>query len=93
MLRVAVPAEIPVMLTGLVDPKLRVGGTVAPAGLEVMVAVSTTLPVNPPLGAIVMVEVFPLVAPGATVTGVPVTVKLGLTWAVTITELDPTAAL
>ena len=45
------------MLTGLVEPKLSVGGSVALAGLEVMAAVRATLPVKPPLGAMVIVEV------------------------------------
>jgi hypothetical protein len=73
--RVAVPAGKPVILTGLVDPKLKVGGYWAPAGLDVMVAVSVTLPVKPPDGVTVMVDVFPVVAPGATETVVPVMLK------------------
>jgi hypothetical protein len=52
------------MLTGDVVPKLNVGGSVAPFGLEVRVAVNVTLPVNPPLGVTVIVDVFPVVAPG-----------------------------
>ena len=75
---VAVPAEVPVMLTGLVEPKLKLGGYWAPVGLEVTAAVSTTLPVKPPAGVTVMVEVFPVVAPGVTVTAGPLTVKLGV---------------
>ena len=74
---VAVPAAAPVMLTGLVEPKLRVGGLTAPDGLEVIAAVNATLPVNPPLGVTVIVEVFPVAAPGATVTAVPLMVKSG----------------
>lgn len=66
------------MLTGLVEPKLKVGGYWAPVGLEVTAAVSTTLPVKPPAGVTVMVEVFPVVAPGVTVTAGPLTVKLGV---------------
>jgi len=77
--RVAVPELEPLMLTGVVKPKLKVGGYWAPAGLDVMVAVKATLPVNPPLGATVIVDVFPVVAPGSTVTEVPATVKLGVT--------------
>jgi hypothetical protein len=65
------------MLTGLVEPKLRVGGFCALGGLEVMTVVSATLPVKPPLGVIVMVEVLPVVAPGATLTDVPPMVKVG----------------
>ena len=68
---VAVPAPVPEMATGLVEPKLRVGRSCAPAGLEVTAAVSATLPVNPPAGLTVIVEVFPEVAPAFTVTAVP----------------------
>jgi hypothetical protein len=78
MERVAIPAELPVMLTGLVEPKLMVGGYWAPAGLEVTAAVSVTVLVKPPAGVTVMVELFPEVAPGVTVTAVPLTVKLGV---------------
>jgi hypothetical protein len=78
MVSVAVPAVEPVMSTGLVEPKLNVGGASAPAGLEVTAAVSATLLVKPPDGVTVMVEVFPEVAPGVTVTAVPVIVKLGI---------------
>jgi hypothetical protein len=74
---VAVPAVVPLILTGLLEPKLRVGGYWAPDGLPVIAAVSATLPVKPPLGVRVIVEVFPVVAPGRTVTAVPPTVKLG----------------
>lgn len=74
-MRVAVPAEALVMLTGLVEPKLSEGRSLAPAGLDVMTAVSPTLPVNPPLGVTVFVEAFPVDAPGATVTAVPPMVK------------------
>jgi hypothetical protein len=45
------------MLTGLVEPKLNAGRSVAPAGLDVTDAVSVTLPVKPPLGVILIVEV------------------------------------
>ena len=93
MVRVAVPAVVPVMLTGLVEPKLKVGRYWAPDGLEVTAAVSITLPVKPPAGVTVMVEVFPVVAPGATVTAVPLTVKLGFTAVVTVTEAVPVVAL
>lgn len=53
MVSVAVPAVVPVMLTGLVEPKLNVGRFTAPSGLVAMTAVSVTLPVKPPLGVIV----------------------------------------
>jgi hypothetical protein len=93
IVRVAVPAVVPVMLTGLVEPKLKVGGYWAPVGLEVTAAVSSTLPVKPPAGVTVMEELFPVLAPGVTVTVVPLTVKLGFTAVVTVTVLDPVALL
>jgi hypothetical protein len=65
------------MFTVPVEPKLTVGGSTAPAGLEVTTAVRAKLPIKPPVGVTVTVEVFPLVAPGKTVTAVPLTVKLG----------------
>lgn len=94
IVRVAVPAVVPVMVTGVVGPKLKVGGYWAPVGLDVTVAVSATLPMKPPVGVTVMVDVFPVVTPGAeTVTAVPLTVKLGLTAGVTVTEVVPNAPL
>jgi len=77
--RIAVPELEPVMFKGEVLPKLKVGGYWAPAGVDVMVAVSTTLPVKPLLGVTVIVDVFAVVAPGATVTDVPAMAKLGIT--------------
>ena len=74
MVRVAVSAEAPVMLTGLVEPKLKVGGYWAPVGLEVTAAVRVTLPVKPPDGVRVIVAVLPDVAPGVMETAVPVTI-------------------
>ena len=53
------------MLTGLVEPKLRVGGYWTPVGAEEIEAVSAMLPVKPPEGVIVMVDLFPAVAPDA----------------------------
>jgi len=86
---VSVAATEPlVMFTGLVDPKLKVGGYWAPAGPEVIVAVNATLPVKPPVGTTVMVELFPVVAPGAIVTGVPLRVKLGLGAIVSVNRFD-----
>lgn len=80
MVRVAVPEVVLVMLTGLVEPKLSVGGSTAPVGLVAMSAVSATLPVKPLAGVTVTLDVFPVVAPGVeTVTAVPLTVKLGAT--------------
>jgi hypothetical protein len=63
------------MLTGLVEPKLSVGRYLEPAGLDVMAAVSPTLPVNPPLGVTVFFEAFPIAAPAVTVTAVPLMMK------------------
>jgi len=91
--RVAVPAVAPAMFTGLVEPKLTVGGYTAPAGPEVTAAVRTTLPVKPPAGVTVIVEVFPLVAPGATLTAVPLTAIPGGTGGVTMMEAVPVLAL
>jgi hypothetical protein len=68
-----VPAFALVMLTGDVAPKLTVGGLIAPEGLLV------TLPVNPAPGVTVIVDAFPVVAPAATDTALPVTVKDGFT--------------
>jgi hypothetical protein len=93
MVSVAVPAVVPLMLTGVVEPKLNVGRYCAPVGLEVTAAESATLPVKPPAGVTVIVEVFAVVAPFATVTAVPLTVKLALTVVVTVTEFDPVALL
>ena len=75
MVNMAVPALALVMFTGVVEPKLNVGRYTAPIGLDVMVAVRATLPVKPPLGVMVMVEEFPVVTPGATLTAVPVIAK------------------
>ena len=62
---VSVPlAVLPVTLTGLVVPKLKVGGWFGEAGPAVMAAVKTTLPVNPPLGTSMTDSVFRDVAPG-----------------------------
>lgn len=69
MVRVAVPAVVPVMETGLVEPKLRVGRSCAPEGLEARVAVRATLPVKPLLGVTVTATVLPVVDPGVTVRG------------------------
>src|SRR5208282_1369775 len=60
---------------GLFPPKLKVGRSCAPLGLEVKAAFSVTVPVKPPAGVTVIVEKFPVIAPGATVTTVPVIVK------------------
>jgi hypothetical protein len=77
IVRVAVAALDPVMLTELVDPKLNTGGLIALGGLDVSAAVSVTAPVKPPAGVTVMEDVLPVVAPEATVTAVPLILKLG----------------
>jgi hypothetical protein len=87
--RVAVPAVVPVIETGLVVPKLRVGALTALAGELVIAAVRATLPVNPPLGVTVMVEVFPVVAPATTVTAVSESFRPGVEVdVVTVTETE-----
>jgi hypothetical protein len=93
MMSVAVPAVAPAILAGLVEPKLKVGGYWAPAGLEVTAAVSATLPVKPPAGVMVMADVFPVVAPFAIVTAVPLIVKLEVAAVVTVTEVAPDVLL
>jgi hypothetical protein len=77
MVRVAVPGRVLVMVTGLVEPMPNVGILCAFAGLLVMAADSATMPVKPPLGVTVIVEMLPVIAPGTTTTGVPVIVKPG----------------
>jgi len=71
MVSVAVADVAAAILAGVVAPKLKVGSATAPAGLDVMAAVSAMLPVYPPTGVRVIVDVFPVVAPGSTVTAVP----------------------
>jgi hypothetical protein len=79
MVRVADPAAaVAEILTGLVVPKLSEGVSSAPGGLDVMVAVSVTFPVKPPLAATVIVDVLFVVAPGLTVTEVPAMAKPGV---------------
>jgi hypothetical protein len=74
---VAVAAFAPVILTGLVDPKLKDGISTAPVGLEEIAAFSVTEPVKPPAGVTVTVAVLPVVAPTAIVAAVPLIEKLG----------------
>ena len=52
-----------------------------------------TLPVKPPAGVTVMVDVFAVVAPRASVTVVPLIAKLGFTAVVTVTGAVPVVAL
>jgi hypothetical protein len=56
MVSIAVPAPAVVMLTLPVVPKLNVGRLVAAEGLDVIAAVSATLPVNPPDGVTVIID-------------------------------------
>jgi hypothetical protein len=79
ILNTAEAGVVPERLTGLVELKLKVGGSVAPTGLEVIAAVSATLPVKPDIGTGVTltVEVFPVLAPAATVTEVALSVNPG----------------
>jgi hypothetical protein len=77
IVRTAVLVPPLVTVTGFVAPKLNVGGSCAPAGLDVMVAANSMVPVKPPLGAIVIVAEFPEVAPGAIEVAVPLMAKLG----------------
>ena len=88
---VAVTGLEPVMAAGVVEPKESVGWFCAPVGLAVIAAARATLPVKPPAGDSVIVEVLPEVAPGATVTAEPLTVKLAPAAFVTVTEAVPAA--
>ena len=80
MVKVPVAAALLEISSGLVELKLKVGGITAPLGLVVRTAVRITLPVKPPVGVTVIVEVLPVVAPAAMLTGVLLTVKLGDSW-------------
>ena len=87
IVKVAVAVDVPETLTGEVAPKAKVGGFTAPAGLEARAAESTTLPVKPLLGGVmVMVEVLAVVAPAVTETDEPLIAKLG---DATCTVLEP----
>ena len=77
MVRTAVPAPVPVIITGFVAPKLSVGRSCAPVGLEVRAAVNSIVPVKPLFGVMVIVEEFPVDAPGDKVVEVPLSAKLG----------------
>lgn len=57
-------AVVPLMVTDD-EAKPHVGGSLAPVG-PVTAQVRLTVPVNPPDGVTLIVEVFPLVAPGLT---------------------------
>jgi hypothetical protein len=85
--RVPVAEEAPVMSTGDVVPKLKVGESTAPSGLDARAAVRVTFPVKPPLGMTLIVVVLPVVVPGELMVMAPplVIVKLGATYALTVT--------
>src|ERR1700722_19194568 len=85
IVRVAVWLLVSEIETGDVVPKFKVGGSTAPTGELVSTAVSATLPVNPPVGVTVILEVLPVMAPGGRVTFTPLTVMAGTAGAVTIT--------
>jgi hypothetical protein len=89
-LRVADTAAALVMSTGVVAPKLNVGGK-ALLGPEATIALGATLHVNPFDGVSVIVDVFPVVAPAVTVTAVPVIAKPGGVAGVTGSENDADA--
>lgn len=68
----------------------HVAGLTAPEGIVVTAHVKLTVPVNPPLGDTLMVDVLPVVAPAATVMFPPLlSAKLGAV--VTVTVFDPEA--
>jgi hypothetical protein len=83
---VAVCAAEPVMV--IEDGMLHMAGWLAATGL--IEQLRLIAPVNPPDGVNVMVDVFPVVAPGTTVTAVPVIEKLArlITYAALATALS-----
>ena len=91
MVRVAVTGP-PVMVAGLVDPKLKVGGSVAFAGEALICAVSETVPVNPVTGVSVICTVLPVIAPGVTETDGEESVNPGAGELDTTTVSVPVAA-
>jgi hypothetical protein len=80
IVRAAVSGFTPLIETEPLEPKLSMGGIAEVLWLSDMVAVSVTLPVKPARGVTVMVVVFPVVAPRATVTGAPTMFKPGVAW-------------
>jgi len=71
--RTTVCAADPLMLTDA--GRLHVAGSLAAAG--VIAQLKLIAPVNPPTGVKLIVDVFPDVAPGATLTAVPLMAKPG----------------
>jgi hypothetical protein len=74
-------ADALVMTTGVVVPKLKVGGGKGAelAGAEVTAAVRATDPVKPLAGVTVMVETLPVIAPSTTLTLVALMANVGPT--------------
>jgi hypothetical protein len=91
--KVAAPGVALPMLIGVVEPKLNVGRSRAAVGVVATIDARSTLPENPLAGVIVIVELFPLVAPGETTTVEPAIAKLGSSGATTVTEVVPLLAL
>ena len=77
MVRVAVAPAVLVMFTGLVEPKLKVGRSCAPAGLDVTAAESVTAPVKPPDPATVITSVAFVPGVTGTVDAEGATLKFG----------------
>jgi hypothetical protein len=72
-IRVVVCAVEPLMVAEA--GMLHVAGLLVATGVIAQLRLIT--PVNPPAGVKLMVDVFPVVAPAATLIGVPVMLKLG----------------
>jgi hypothetical protein len=66
--------------------RLQVGESMAPEGAEVMAQVRLTVPLNPPTGLMVMLEVLPVVAPGLTLMA-PLLESVKPEFTVTVTEV------
>lgn len=91
IVRVAVTGVVPVTITVGVEPKLKVGGSTAPAGLEVSAATKLTVPVNPPAGVTVIVNVLPVVPPGAAMVTLEEVIAKLAGMAVTVTAPEAVA--
>jgi hypothetical protein len=90
---VTVDAAVPLIVTEEVLSE-HVGGAVGLLKAVVTAQLRVTVPVNPPAGVTVIVDVFPLVAPGATV--IPpllLRAKPALDASSTVTTADPVAPL
>ena len=84
IVRVEVCAVVPLRVTD-VGERLHVAGSLEAVGL--MEHVRLTVPKNPPdPGVTVMVEAFPVAAPGATETAAPATVKVAAGPLLMVTE-------